>query len=196
MTFANPFGQLPSTGTASDRVPVFVVTDHTLASRWLLSLFSDPSFHVTLAPSFGEAKLRLAEQRPALIVAAVQLGEFNGLGLVLRAKASNPDLRAVVLSRAPDPVLQADAEGLGATFVTLPIEHRELRAAIIRTLFQPAVSATTPIRAPFERRRAGITTPPPAALSAADAAERQRREALFPFPMPAVVHFDALPADS
>jgi len=193
MTFGHPFGALPKDDNALDRLPVFVVTDHTTASRWLLALFSDPSFHVTLATSFTEAKARLIEQKPALIVAAVQLGEFNGLGLVLRAKASNPALRAVVLSRVPDPVLQSDAESLGATFVTLPIAHRELRAAIIRTLFQPAVTTAGPIRAPFERRRNELPTPavlPPAAI------DRQRREALFPIPMPAMVHFDAPQPDA
>lgn len=189
MTHKSPFGVLPKNGNASNLVPVFVVTDHTMASRWLLSLFSDPCFHVTLATSFAEAKVRLIEQQPALMVAAIQLGEYNGLGLVLRAKASNPHLRAVVLARVPDPVLQADAEGLGATFVTLPIEQRELRAAIIRTLFQPVI--TSPIRAPFERRRADIAATPPPSL-AEGALERQRREALFPVALPAMVHFGAL----
>ena len=188
MTIGNSFGALPKHGNAPEQVPVFVVTDHALASRWLLSLFSDPSFHVTLAKSFTDAKAHLLEQRPALIVAAVQLGEYNGLGLVLRAKASNPELRAVVLSRVADPVLQTDAENLGATFVTLPIEQRELRAAIIRTLFQPAVSVTGPIRAPFERRTASISATPPPLTGGA--LERHRREALFPVPMPAVVRFD------
>lgn len=192
MTPGDAFGFLPKLGSASERLPVCVVTDHPIASRWLLSLFSDPFFQVTLATSFADAKQLLREWQPSLIVAAVQLGEFNGLGLVLRAKATNPEVRAVVLSRVADTVLQADAEALGATFVSLPIEHRELRAAIIRTIFQPAV---TPIRAPFERRRTALATPPSHVPTAA-AVERERREALFPIPLPAMVGFDTPRADA
>ena len=169
------------------RLPVFVVTDHETASRRLLSLFSDPFFYVTLATSFVEAKELLRDRQPAMIVAAIQLGEYNGLGLVLRAKSTNPQVRAVVLSREADPVLQADAETLGATFVSLPIDLRELRAAIIRTFFrEDATAVVDPIRAPFERR-AAIST-----LSQVEAAApaRPRRDALFPIPMPSVVHFD------
>ena len=189
MTADDTVGLMPKIRGVPTRSHVFVVTDHAIASRWLLSLFSDPSFNVTLATSFAEAKSLLLDRQPALIVAAVQLGEYNGLGLVLRAKSANPQVRAVVLSRAADPVLQADAEMLGATFVSLPIELRELRAAIIRTLFRENVTAAVdPIRAPFERRRAGIPTPPQIAMAAAPA--RPGRDGLFPLPMPAMVHFD------
>jgi DNA-binding response OmpR family regulator len=183
------FGLTPKIRSLPTRSQVFVVTDHAIASRWLLSLFSDPSFNVTLATSFAEAKSLLLDRPPAMIVAAVQLGEYNGLGLVLRAKSANPQVRAVVLSRAPDPVLQADAETLGATFVSLPIEVRELRAAIIRTLFRENVTAAVdPIRAPFERRRAGMAAPHQVATEAAPA--RLGRDGLFPIPMPAMLHFD------
>lgn len=189
------FAVNPPQGDAPGRIPVFVVTDHSIASRWLLALFSDQTFHVTLATSYAEAKQRLIEQQPTLIIAAVQLGEYNGLGLVLRAKAADPGVRAVVLSRVPDPVLQADAESVGATFVTMPIEHRELRAAIIRTLFQPAATSPAPIRPPFERRQPEIAAAPPASMNG-PFVERHKREALFPFPLPAVVHFGSASADA
>jgi DNA-binding response OmpR family regulator len=186
MKLGDPFGLLPQ--NPADRLPVLVVTDHPTASRWLLLLFADTYFHVTLATSFAEAKNLLSDRKPALLVSAVQLGEFNGLGLVLRAKAANPELRAVVLSRVADPVLQADAEKLGATFVSLPIEQLELRAAIIRTLFQPAISGVAPIRAPFERRRLGSADPE--GSMSFGAVERHRRDALFPPPSAVMVNFD------
>ena len=191
MTADNYFGLMPEFGKPSERLPVFVVTYHPTASLWLLSLFSDPYFHVTLATSFEEAKRLLMKGPPELIVAAVQLGEFNGLGLVLRAQSHNPNVRAVVLSRVADPVLQADAERIGTTFVTLPIEHRELRAAIIRTLFrQDQVGSKIPIRAPYERRR-GLAAPPASPVPmTVEQTERKRRDALFPIPPPAMIHLD------
>jgi DNA-binding response OmpR family regulator len=195
MTKRPSFSGVPDTGCVSQPLPVFVVTDHAAASRWLLNLFGDPYFHLTLSTSFAEAKSRLLEHPPALIVAAIQLGEFNGLGLVLRAKAANPAVRAVLLSKTADPVLQEDAERLGATFVSLPIDQRELRAAIVRTLFQPAINDKTPIRAPFERRRGQLSALSHASLPPG-AVDRQRREALFPVQPPAVVHFDWPRADA
>jgi DNA-binding response OmpR family regulator len=171
---------------------VFVVTDHPIASRWLVPLFGDPYFHVTLATSFTDAKTRMLEREPALIVTTVQLGEYNGLGLVLRARSRNPQVRAVILSRVPDPSLQTEAESLGATFVSLPVEQRELRAAVLRTLFrQDPVSVPEPIRAPFERRRIPATVLPASAPITAAAAERARREALFPIATPVLLHLDA-----
>lgn len=183
---------MAQTDSTSERLPIFVVTDHAIASRWLLALFGDPYFHVTLATSFTDAKTRMLERQPALIVTTIQLGEYNGLGLVLRARSRNPQVRAVLLSRVPDPVLQAEAEKLGATFVSLPVEQRELRAAIIRTLFQqdPA-SIPNPIRAPFERRSIPITALPTSTPMTAATAERIRREALFPIATPVMLHLDA-----
>ena len=182
---------MAQTDGAAERLQIFVVTDQGLASRWLLDLFADEYFQVTLATSFADAKTRMLERSPALIVTTVQLGEYNGLGLVLRAKSHNPQVRAVVLSRVPDLGLQGEAETLGATFVSLPVEQRELRAAIIRTLFGPNPNVGAPIRAPFERRRTLITALPPSTPTTAAEAERVRREALFPIATPVLLHLDA-----
>jgi DNA-binding response OmpR family regulator len=188
---------MAQTDGASERLPIFVVTDDAIASRWLVALFGDPYFHVTLATSFTDAKTRMLERQPALIVTTIQLGEYNGLGLVLRARSRNPEVRAVVLSRAPDPVLQNDAEKLGATFVSLPVQQSELRAAIIRTLFRPEpANIPDPIRAPFERRRIPLTTLLASAPLTPAEAERLRREALFPIATPLMLHLGARSAEA
>jgi hypothetical protein len=49
-------------------------------------------------------------------------------------------------------MLQAEAEGLGATFVVKPTTTQESIAAILQTVFRTDSSAG-PIRPPFERRR-------------------------------------------
>ncbi len=108
-------------------------------------------FRVTVADTFQEALERLRVP-PALLIADIRLGEYNGLHLVLRGKAARRDLAAVVTSELADPVLQSDAEQLGATFVLKPTTTQEFRAAICRTLLQSASSAEDPIRPPFERR--------------------------------------------
>ena len=110
-------------------------------------------FQVTIASTFTNAKERLNIRPPELLVADIRLGEYNGLHLVLRAKSLRADIAAIVTSDAADPVLQADAEALGATFIVKPVVEEELSAAVFRTIFQAKqASAASPLRSPFERR--------------------------------------------
>lgn len=107
-------------------------------------------FHVTVADNFHEALERLRIP-PALLIADIRLGEYNGLHLVLRGKAVKRDLAAIVTSGVADSVLQSEAEQLGATFVLKPASTEEFLAAICRTLLR---TSSEPIRPPFERRQA------------------------------------------
>jgi DNA-binding response OmpR family regulator len=107
-------------------------------------------FHVTVADNFHEALERLRIP-PALLIADIRLGEYNGLHLVLRGKAVKRDLAAIVTSGVADSVLQSEAEQLGATFILKPASTEEFRAAICRTLLR---TSSEPIRPPFERRQA------------------------------------------
>lgn len=106
-------------------------------------------FDVTFTQSFSEAKALLAGRLPDLLVTSLRLGEYNGLHLVLRGKAVHPAMTAIVLSRASDAALEADAERLGATFVIYPESRKELAAAIERTMYR---RDGQPVRAPYERR--------------------------------------------
>lgn len=120
---------------------------------FLLDAVTPLGLHVTVAATFQEAVERLRMSH-ALLVADIRLGEYNGLHLVLRGKSVRRELAAVVTSAAADPVLQFEAEQLGATFVVKPTRAEEMRAAVCRTLLRRADSADGPIRPPFERRNA------------------------------------------
>jgi DNA-binding response OmpR family regulator len=120
---------------------------------------SSLGFRVTVADSFQEALERLRVP-PALLIAHIRLGEYNGLHLVLRGKAAKRDLAAIVTSGVADQVLQAEAEQLGATFVLKPTTAQEFSAAICRTLLQ---ATGAPIRSPFERRTSDRRATAPAA---------------------------------
>lgn len=108
-------------------------------------------FHVTVAETFTKAKERLSARPPEVLVTEIRLAEYNGLHLVLRGKSLRPDMAAIAMSSVPDPVLQADAEALGATFMLKPVSEKELSAAVFRTIFLQA-SSMAPLRPPFERR--------------------------------------------
>jgi DNA-binding NtrC family response regulator len=118
-----------------------------------VSLLATAGFQVTAAASFEQAKPLLTSDSPAVLITALRLGMYNGLHLVVRGKALQPRLAALVTSPQPDPVLQREAELLQATFVLQPIASEELIASILKTRYRDAGN-TEPIRPPFERRLA------------------------------------------
>ena len=148
-------GVVPSEEDVSQmRPPVSaLVVDCTLAEALpTVALLVDHQFHVTVADTFARAKTRLAESPPALLVTEIRLHQYNGLQLVLHGKSLRPGMAALVLSRSADPVLQADAEALGAIFVVKPVDDKELLAAAFRTLMRGVTDQTERITPPFERR--------------------------------------------
>lgn len=121
----------------------------------VLSTLSALGFDVTVAETFKDARASLTARQPALLFTDVRLREYNGLHLVLRGRSLWPGLAAIVTSEIPDAVLQAEAEGLGATFMVMPTSREEMVAAVLRTMMRPSPTGESPaaIRAPFERRR-------------------------------------------
>lgn len=131
----------------------------------VLSALSPLEFDATVAQTYRDAKTVLSTQQPALLVTGLKLREYNGLHLISYGTHRWQHLRAVVTTDAFDPVLQAETERLGATFVVMPVSDDELVAAICRTALRHA-GASGPIRAPFERRSTACecsTSPSPAA---------------------------------
>lgn len=106
---------------------------------------------VTAAASFAQAKQLLSSNPPSVLLAAVRLGIYNGLHLVLHGKAVRPEMAAFIASPASDPVLRADAEAMGATFMVKPLAERDLIGAIMQTLFRQDLGVM-PLHPPFERR--------------------------------------------
>jgi DNA-binding response OmpR family regulator len=143
-----PDSLLPAMGTVSALIVERSMADALPA----VTMLGATGFHVTLAETFAKAKERLSSRPPSVLITDVRLGEYNGLHLVLRGKSLRPDMAAIVLSDAADPVLQADAEAMGATFVVKPVTPRDFCAAVMRTLARASRGQTAPIRPPFERR--------------------------------------------
>jgi len=150
---------MDSTGDTTSVVPrplaaaAALVVDPSLQEALsTVALLTGRGFEVTVAESFAKAKERLNARVPSLLITEIRLGEYNGLHLVLRGKAQRPSMAALVTSSVADPVLQADAEAMGATFLVKPTDEKNLLAAVLRTMFQRD-RAEGPVRAPFERRQ-------------------------------------------
>jgi DNA-binding NtrC family response regulator len=133
-----------------DTLSVLIVEPALEELLQITSRLTSAGFRVTAAESFAQAKPLLDSQPPSILVTAVRLEAYNGLHLVLRAKAVRPSIAAVVTSATEDPVLRADAEAMGATFIVTPVDEKDLVAAIFQTLFRR--DETAPIRPPYERR--------------------------------------------
>lgn len=76
--------------------------------------------------SFEEARRILREQSFDVLITDVRLGAFNGLQLAVIAHGLWPSIRVVVFSGFDDPVLRAEAEHMGATYLVKPVTSTEL----------------------------------------------------------------------
>ncbi|HXH05221.1 MAG TPA: response regulator [Vicinamibacterales bacterium] len=89
---------------------------------------------VSSAASFNEAIQLLGRLQPDLLVTDVRLGEYNGLYLVVRSRATHPHMASIVVSGFPDEVLEREAKHYGArAFLIKPVSASallELIAAI------------------------------------------------------------------
>jgi DNA-binding NtrC family response regulator len=141
---------LPQTGGPGPLSALVVDTDRENLA-FLTSLLGGFGLEVIAADAFEHAKHVLLNDPPKVLVTAIRLAEYNGLHLVLRGRAQQPDLAAIIVSHTPDPVLRAEADAMGATFVVTPASPEDLLAAVERTLFQSDGGEI--IRPPFERRQ-------------------------------------------
>jgi DNA-binding response OmpR family regulator len=136
--------------------PVLVVEPDHVDRVLVHSALASAGFEVTTTNNYEDAHAVLLARPPVLLVTTIRLGAYNGLHLALRGRAEHPSMVVAVTSSVPDPVLQRDAEQIGATFILKPVSERDLLAAIYRTAMrQPGPDGSPePVRPPFERRRA------------------------------------------
>ena len=97
-----------------------------LAARWIRKA----GYDVVVSNDFLDARMQLEVCRPAVVVADVRLGAFNGLQLGFLARQLFPDVRVAVISGWNDPVMRRDAAEFGASFLQKPFRASELLFAI------------------------------------------------------------------
>jgi DNA-binding response OmpR family regulator len=133
--------------------PVLVVEPSLADAAFIGAALTPVPFRITVANHFQEAKTLIESRPPMVLISEIRLGEFNGLQLVMRARAARLSIAALVTTDVPDSVLQREAERLGATFVVKPTTPGEFLAAVCRTAFRRQADLTPIlVRPPFERR--------------------------------------------
>ena len=131
-----------------------------VSQRMVLVVYADPAdrrgtalllesagYRVVSAGNFEQAKQVLASEAPDMLMTDLRLGPYNGLHLVLRSRTDHPNMAALVTSRVPDPVLQAEAARQCAAFLLLPASDDEVLDAVTQSLGDPSrVPPTAPPR--------------------------------------------------
>lgn len=112
---------------------ILVVDDHPVAVARLAQPLRSAGYDVTGATSFEAAKQQLTTSSPDLLIAAVRLGLFNGLHLVVRGRFDHPDMTAIVTAPVTDDSLEAEATACGAACVVSSANLTELLSLVSRT---------------------------------------------------------------
>jgi DNA-binding response OmpR family regulator len=96
-------------------------------------VLNDAGYSATGASTFEEAKHFLESHSPDVVIADERLGEFNGLHVILSARAQKPDVGAIVTTPSKTPGLEADARSLNVEYrLTPPNPTDWLRDAELR----------------------------------------------------------------
>lgn len=105
---------------------VLVVDDDASLLDAIEAAFREAGEEVVASRSFEDARRILREQSFDVLITDVRLGAFNGLQLAVIAHGLWPSIRVVVFSGFDDPVLRAEAEHMGATYLVKPVTSTEL----------------------------------------------------------------------
>ena len=120
---------------------LLVNTDRAVLGR-LGGLLTKAGYEVATATSFKEARDSLVSIRPDVLVAAVRLGEFNGIGLALRAP-TEANLAVVITDVRHDSVLEQEAVRLGASYVVNPTENPSFLSSVNMSLRARAIPSSS-----------------------------------------------------
>lgn len=83
---------------------------------------------VKVAGTFQEAVQALSAGSFGIMVTAVRLGAFNGLHLVIRKNALNPQMRCIVMGLSTD--RSSDVDRLNVPFLAKPVAGATIAAAV------------------------------------------------------------------
>ena len=125
----------------SRRHHVVIVAQNPALATALLSWLGSAGYELAIVTTFAAAKA-LLETKPALIISELKLGEYNGLHLALKARAVGIP---TIIVGPHDPVLQKDADELGATYLTSVLRRSQVLDLVSERLGATATPAEIPV---------------------------------------------------
>ena len=100
---------------------ILVVDDDIVLLDAIERAFREAGEQAIACGSFEEARRVVREKPLDALITDVRLGAFNGLQLAVMARDLQPNIQVIVFSGFDDPVLRADAERVGATYLVKPV---------------------------------------------------------------------------
>jgi ActR/RegA family two-component response regulator len=115
-------------------VPQLLLIDDDLPLLTTMSrFFTGRGYEVVSCSTFESARRAILERTPDIVVTDVRLEAFNGLQLAMLARDVSPTARIIVFSGYADPVIEADARRIGATYLVKPVSGPQLLDEVVRT---------------------------------------------------------------
>jgi DNA-binding response OmpR family regulator len=111
----------------------------------MLSVLNAAGYSASGASTFEEAKRFLADRSPDLVIADERLGAFNGLHIIMRARAEHPHVSAIVTTPVRNRGLEADARDLDIECMVKPQNPAEWLAPLSRRLKVDCVGGSSTI---------------------------------------------------
>jgi DNA-binding response OmpR family regulator len=114
---------------------VLIVDPDIDSQRAMVTLLGTARYETAVADGFAAAVLLLESTRPNLLITVVRLGLFNGLHLVVRGRAGNPRMAALVIDDSRSPTLSHEAKNVGATaYLVRPVDSEEFLRRVAEAL--------------------------------------------------------------
>ncbi|MFO0630867.1 MAG: sigma-54 dependent transcriptional regulator [Polyangiales bacterium] len=139
-------GSRPPAENATPRGRLLVVDDEATARRALATLLTEDGYEVDTAASGSEALERIASHPPDIVVTDVRMPGIDGVELLTRTKALDPNIAVVVMTafgtvRDAVRAMRAGAEH----YVTKPVDLDELTLVLERVMQTRALRNETNI---------------------------------------------------
>jgi DNA-binding NtrC family response regulator len=100
----------------------------------MLGILNDAGYQASAASTFEQAREELAGAPPDLVIADERLGAFNGLHVLLAARASRPGIGAIITTPVPNRALEADARLLNVDCFVRPQHAVDWLGPVTRAL--------------------------------------------------------------
>lgn len=138
---------------------ILVVDDDHNTCEAMVEFLRRAGYDATGVGSFDDARKTLRANPPDLLITDIRLREYNGLQLLIWMS----NVRGIIVTGFPDPVIEAEARAQGAPILLKPITPRVLLETVEESLARPA-GAT---KRRWARKR--VTMPLPADVNGATA---------------------------
>jgi two-component system response regulator GlrR len=159
MSAGTPTSASPSSAVAGGGARILIVDDDPDLLRLLSMRLAGAGYRVAAVGSAEEALVKIAMERPQLVVSDVQLPGRDGLALFDAIRAQHPSLPVILLTAhgtIPDAV-EATARGV-YTYLTKPFDGKALLDTIAQALAVEGTGDTGSVAGEMEAWRADIVS--------------------------------------